>query len=73
MRYALWLLLGRLDRLPDFKVVPGRRIKVEGASGDPVQADGDIIARAPLTAASASQAIRLLMPGSSQVPYAPGE
>ena len=63
MRYGLWLLLGRLDRLPDFRVVPGRRIKVEGANGEPVQADGDIIAQSPLKVVPASQAISMLMPG----------
>ena len=62
IRYGFWLLLGRLDRLPDVKMVPGFRITVEGPTGEPVQADGDLVTEIPLTAFSAGSPVMLVMP-----------
>jgi YegS/Rv2252/BmrU family lipid kinase len=50
LRYGLALLLGRLDRLSDVRVVTATTIAIEGGAGEPVQGDGDIVAHLPLTA-----------------------
>jgi diacylglycerol kinase family enzyme len=50
VRYGLALLLGRLDRLADVCVVRGSEIVIDGAAGEPVQCDGDVVARLPLVA-----------------------
>ena len=62
LRYGLWLMLGRLPELPDVLVVPGVRVTVEGAIGEPVQGDGDVIGSAPLSAYVAGSTMRLIAP-----------
>lgn len=62
-RYALALTQGRLAQLPDVKVIPARSIVIEGREGDPVQGDGEIIARTPLTVELADETLDLVMPG----------
>jgi diacylglycerol kinase (ATP) len=65
VRYALALALGRLPRLPDFRVVRGRAVTIDGPSGDPLQGDGDIIARLPVRIEIAPQPLRLIVPSDS--------
>jgi YegS/Rv2252/BmrU family lipid kinase len=48
LRYTLAMQLGRLDRLPDVRVVRGQRVAIDGPAGDPVQGDGDLLARLPV-------------------------
>lgn len=52
--YAAGMVLGGLDRLPAYKVVPAVRVRVTalpgGPAGEPVQADGDVLATVPFTA-----------------------
>lgn len=70
LRTAFWLLLGRIDRLPDVRVVPGFRITVEGRTGEPVQADGDLVTELPLTVFAAGSPVVLVVPtdaGADQV------
>ena len=62
LRYATALGLGRLDRLPDYQVVPARDVLIEGPDGDPVQGDGDVIARLPVRIRLVPEALRLVMP-----------
>jgi diacylglycerol kinase (ATP) len=64
VRYALALALGRLPRLGDYRIVGGRSVVIEGPPGDPVQGDGDIIARLPVCIELVSQPLRVVMPGS---------
>jgi len=63
IRYAVWLALGRLTKLPDVKIVPATDIVVERVDHDPVQGDGDILANLPARITLAPAALALLMPG----------
>lgn len=47
IRYGLALLTGQLHRLSDVVVVPALQVALEDASGEPIQADGEIVATAP--------------------------
>ncbi len=62
IRYAVWLALGRLTKLPDVKIVPATDIAVERVDADPVQGDGDILASLPARITLAPAALALLMP-----------
>jgi YegS/Rv2252/BmrU family lipid kinase len=62
VRYALALAAGRLPRLADVRIVRGGRIALEGPIGDPVQGDGDIIARLPVRIEIAPRPLSLLVP-----------
>ena len=62
LRYGIALLLGRLPKAAGYRMVPGRRIRIAGPDGDPVQADGDIIARLPLTVELAPRRLQLIVP-----------
>lgn len=48
IRYIWGVVADRLPRLPDYRVVPARRIVIEAPVGAAVQGDGDIIARLPV-------------------------
>ena len=63
LRYAVWLSLDRLDKLPDVKIVPATDIAVERVDNGPVQGDGDILAHLPARITLAPAALALLMPG----------
>src|SRR5215470_7319641 len=65
LRYALALMLGILPRLSDYRVVPGREVLIEGPEGDPVQGDGDIIARLPVRIDLDPTALSLVVPGET--------
>lgn len=64
IRYAVWLALGRLHKLPDVKIVPATDIVVERVDAEPVQGDGDILANLPARITLAPAALALLMPGA---------
>lgn len=64
LRYALALLRGRLDALSDYRIVTATRVRVEGPPGDPVQADGDIVAALPVEIEVVPAALRLVMPSA---------
>lgn len=61
-RYALAMLLGLLPRLPDYRVVTGRRIALHGPAGDPIQQDGDIVATLPAVVQVLPAALNLVFP-----------
>ncbi len=63
LRYVRALQLDRLVEEPDYRIVSGREIRIEGPEGDPVQADGDIVAALPVDIEIVPGALRLLMPG----------
>jgi diacylglycerol kinase (ATP) len=60
VRYATALLLGRLHRLRDVTIVPARTVEIAGPAGEPVQGDGDTVARLPARMEVASGALRLI-------------
>jgi YegS/Rv2252/BmrU family lipid kinase len=62
IRYAVALATGLLDRLRDFRILRGHSVTIEGPSGDPVQADGDIIAHLPVRIEIAPQPLRIIVP-----------
>lgn len=72
LRYALALGRGRLDRLAnakghDVEIVTGRRLTIEGPDGDPLQGDGDVIARLPVTLTVVPQALALVVPADGRL------
>ncbi len=62
IRFALALAQNRRWRLPDVRVLPARAIRIEGPPGDPIQGDGDIIARLPCEIALLPDALRIVVP-----------
>ena len=62
LRYAVALALGRLHRLPDYRILPGRRLTIVGPAGDPVQGDGDIVARLPVAIEPSPRRLDLILP-----------
>jgi YegS/Rv2252/BmrU family lipid kinase len=62
IRYALALALGKLPGLSDIEIVTARRVVIDGPAGDPVQGDGDIIARLPVTIELSPVALELMRP-----------
>lgn len=61
-RYGVALMLGRISRLSDVRVVVGRDVRVEGVPGRPVQADGDVVASLPVRIAIDPEPVRLVFP-----------
>jgi diacylglycerol kinase (ATP) len=79
LRYGLALVLGRLGRLPDFRIVRGTEVRIEHFGGgpdrpsgaecrpaEPVQLDGDIGCCLPLTIRPAAQSLLLICGGGTQ-------
>lgn len=62
LRYGLGLMLGRLTKLSDVQLIAGRALTVSGHTGQPVQADGDIVAHLPLTVTIDPTPVRLVHP-----------
>jgi diacylglycerol kinase (ATP) len=62
IRYALALPLGLLPKLKDIKLIAAREVLIEGPEDDPVQGDGDIIARLPVNIRLAEQPLTVLVP-----------
>ncbi len=62
LRYAAALGRGRLSRLPDVRILAARKVTIAGPTDDPVQGDGDIIARLPVTIELLPDALDLVMP-----------
>ena len=62
LRYGLGLIRGTLPRMTDVTMVEADGIQIKGRPGDPVQGDGDIIARLPLEARISRQTLDLLVP-----------
>lgn len=64
LRYGLALVLGRLPKLADYRIVTGRRIRIVGPQGDPVQGDGDILTVLPVTVELEPRPLTLIVPGT---------
>jgi YegS/Rv2252/BmrU family lipid kinase len=63
IRYALALLTGRLHHLSDITIVPARKVEIAAPPGDPVQGDGDVLARLPATIEIAPASLQLVARG----------
>lgn len=63
-RYSAALMIGKLHRLSDMKIVRGSHVVVEGPKGEPVQCDGDIATTLPLSASIGGDMLNLVMPVS---------
>jgi YegS/Rv2252/BmrU family lipid kinase len=61
--YGAALVLNRVPHLRTVSVIPAREITVEGPPGEPVQADGDIIAHLPVTLSVAQRTIGVIVGG----------
>ena len=61
-RSALALFRNELHRLPEVEIVAGRRVRIEGPEGDPVQGDGDTLCRLPVEIESLPGALDLVFP-----------
>ena len=66
VRYAAHMMAGRLPFAAGYRVIQTRSVSIwaeEGAySGDPVQADGDIVTNLPASISLPSQPLRLVVP-----------
>lgn len=62
LRYGLALVFGRVTVWPDVQLVVGRDIVVSGREGQPVQADGDIVAHLPVHIVIDPSPLRLIYP-----------
>ena len=62
LRFAAALALGRLQRLADAALLPATELRIDGPPPEPVQADGDIIARLPATIEIAAASLEIFVP-----------
>ncbi|GEO80416.1 diacylglycerol/lipid kinase family protein [Pararhodospirillum oryzae] len=62
LRYGLWLALGRLERLPDVRVIEATRVRIGIQDAEPLHADGDTIAHMPVEIVMAPEPVRLIVP-----------
>jgi diacylglycerol kinase (ATP) len=62
LRYAVALFLGRLSRRNDVTILRARAATVTGDRALPVQADGEIVGRLPVTIEIADQPVLLIQP-----------
>jgi diacylglycerol kinase family enzyme len=62
LRYALALAAGRLHRLRDVAIVRAHRVEIHGAAGEPIQADGDIVAMLPARIETAPETLAVRVP-----------
>ncbi|WP_247895715.1 diacylglycerol/lipid kinase family protein [Azospirillum brasilense] len=62
LRYLWGVTAGRLPRFPDYRILPARRVVIDGPAGEPVQGDGDVIARLPVEIALAPWVLPVLAP-----------
>jgi len=60
VRYGIAIALGRLDRLPDVRIVEGRAVTIHGPTDEAVQADGDLAATLPLSVTVAETPLLLV-------------
>ena len=60
LRYGIALLGGVLHRRVDVRIVRGRHVRVEAASCEPVQCDGDVATALPLEVRATGETLRLI-------------
>lgn len=62
VRYAIALMLGRLDKLPDIEILRAQRIEITGPVGEAAQVDGDLDGALPLVISVDEVSLSLAMP-----------
>lgn len=62
LRYGTAMLTDRLPTLPDFAIHQASRVEIAGRTGEPVQGDGDVMARLPVSISVDQQHFRVLRP-----------
>jgi diacylglycerol kinase family enzyme len=62
VRYVAALALGRLARLADVTFVQATRVEIAAPAGEPVQADGELLARLPAVFTIEMNGLRLVVP-----------
>src|SRR5262249_19737046 len=62
MRYGISLIFGKVGMWPDVQITSGRDVVISGATGQPVQADGDIVAALPVRIEIDHEPVRLVYP-----------
>jgi YegS/Rv2252/BmrU family lipid kinase len=62
LAYAAAMQRGTLPARRDYRIVTGTHVAIAGPPGDPVQADGDIVARLPVDIEPLPDALRLVLP-----------
>lgn len=60
--YALALFTGQLPRLASYRMLAAERLQIDGVQGEPVQADGDVIATLPARIEALPAALELIYP-----------
>lgn len=63
IRYIWGVTAGRLSHFRDYRVVTAQRVTIEGPESDPVQGDGDVIARLPVEITLAPWTLPVLVRG----------
>ncbi|MCC6913039.1 MAG: diacylglycerol kinase family lipid kinase [Rhodospirillaceae bacterium] len=61
-RYGLSLIFGKVGLWSDVEILPGRDVVVSGATGQAVQADGEIVAALPVRIEIDPEPVRLAFP-----------
>jgi diacylglycerol kinase family enzyme len=56
---------GKLDEAPGFRTVAASSLTIEGAAGEPIQADGDIVGMLPATLAVLPAALDVVYPAAA--------
>jgi len=69
LRYGVAMQLGRLQRLPDFRVIRAHHVRIDGPDGDPVQGDGDLLTRLPLEIGVLQDAARFIVAEPDEPPF----
>lgn len=62
LRYVMGVTTGLVRRFPDVPVEPVTALRIDGPEGEPVQGDGDIIARLPVTIGVHPRTLPMLVP-----------
>jgi diacylglycerol kinase (ATP) len=66
--HGVALQLGRFGEGRRVRIVTGSEVRIEGEAGEPLQADGDLVARLPVDIAIVPRALRLAWPAPRRGP-----
>lgn len=64
-RYAVALMRGTLDEAPGFRTIAAYSLTIEGADGEPIQADGDIVGALPAKLTVLPAALDVVYPAAA--------